>query len=172
MTNFEKFPIDEPINEGVEEAIVSQEDGVSTEETIEQTPTPTTLVDKKEEVGSGIDWLGSDKETSKTLAHSDIEREYDIKIMQLGMEEIRKRNIDTSDFSSEKLDSMIKLLGGEILADRNHEWSIQKEESFKQAKEEYDEEVRRRRLEKAQNTFPDKVRNFLSKDLFGFLKRK
>jgi hypothetical protein len=174
MTNFEKFPLesDEPIDEGKVETVVSTEENIPVDQSIEQTPTLDTLVDKKEGVEEGIDWLGSDKETIKSSAHSDMNRETDIKIMQLGMEEIRRRNIDTNNLSPEDLDSMIRSLGVEILADRNHEWSIQKEESFKQAKAEYDEEVGRRRLEKAQDTFTSKVRNFLSKDILGFLKKK
>jgi hypothetical protein len=174
MTNFEKFPIEsnEPINEDVEGNVIPKEENTTAEQTVEQVPTPATLVDEKEGGESGIDWLKSDRDTARFLAGSDVRRESNIKIMRLGMEEIRKRNIDISNLSPEDLDSMIESLGVKILADRNHEWSIQKAESFRQAKAEHDEEVRRIRLEKAQNTFPNKVRNFLSRDLLGFLKKK
>ncbi|MFA6430487.1 MAG: hypothetical protein WC229_01175 [Candidatus Paceibacterota bacterium] len=152
------------------EGVIGQEDAGEIEDVGNESLESSTIKPIKETAVEipQIKW-----EDEREVAKINAADKFEAQVRLLGIKEFNRLGLDQGSLSVEDYEDKLKRLGSDILIKRNVEEADKKEQAIKKEME----EARKQREFKKQldeiNRRPiNRIKNFLSRDLLGFLKKK
>lgn len=112
-------------------------------------------------------------EDEREVAKLSAADKFNAQVRLLGIKEFNRLGLDQNSLSTEEYEDKLKRLGSDIIIKRNVEEAAKKEEAIKieMEKARKDREFKKQ-LDEINRRPINRIKNFLSRDLLGFLKNK